>query len=142
MPHDNSRSESARNGTSRNDHGRAERPRGEKPFSTTDNMAFGDVGARNVAVGLRLHREMLGLLSDMGQDWLVRASAEAQLALRLPNRLTAARSVPDAVTAYQEWFGEWINRCSEDGQRLLSDGQKIVVTGTRCFIGERSALSG
>lgn len=107
-----------------------------------DNMAFGDVGARNVAAGLRLHREMLGLLSDMGQDWLARASAEAQLALRLPNRLTAARSVPDAVTAYQEWFGEWLNRCSEDSQRLLSDGQKIVVTGTRCFVGDRSTLSG
>lgn len=142
MPQDNPRSESARNGTSRSDNSRADRSRGEKPSPATDNMAFGEVGTRNVAAGLRLHREMLGLLSDMGQDWLARASAEAQLALRLPNRLTAARSVPDAVTAYQEWFGEWINRCSEDSQRLLSDSQKIVVTGTRCFIGEQSALSG
>lgn len=142
MPQGNPRSESSRNGSSRGDHGRSERPRGEKTFSAMDNMAFGDVGARNVAAGLRLHREMLGLLSDMGQDWLARASAEAQLALRLPNRLTAARSVPDAVTTYQEWFGEWLNRCSEDSQRLLSDGQKIVVTGTRCFVGDRSTLSG
>jgi hypothetical protein len=122
----------------RNDNSRADRSRSERT-SSTQSAAFGDVGAPNVTAGLRLQKELLGLLSDMGQDWFARAAAEAQLALRLPDRLTAARSVPDAVTAYQEWFGEWVNRCSEDSQRLLSDGQKIVVTGTRCFTGRQSA---
>jgi hypothetical protein len=104
-----------------------------------DNMAFGGVGARNISAGLRLQKAMLGLLSDMGQDWFARAAAEAELALRLPNKLTAARSVPDAVTAYQEWFGEWINRYSEDSRRLFSDSQKIVDTSARCLTGRQSA---
>lgn len=142
MPQDNPRSESARNGTPRSDNSRADRSRGEKPFSATDNMAFGDVGARNVAAGLRLQREMLGLLSDMSQDWFARASAEAELALRLPNKLTAARSVPDAVNAYQEWFGEWMNRYSEDSRRLFSDSQKIMDTGARCLTGLQSTPAG
>lgn len=106
-----------------------------------NNTAIGEVGAGDVAAGLRLQNEILGLLSELGQDWLARAAAEALLALRLPTQLTAARSFPDAVAAYQEWFGEWINRCSEDGGRLFSDGQKIVVAGTRCFTKERSQLS-
>lgn len=142
MPEDNPRRGRTRNGTSRRDNSRAERSRGEKPSSAMNNAAIGEVGARDVAAGLRLQKEMLGLLSELGQDWWARAVAEAHLALRLPTRLTAARSFPDAVTAYQEWFGEWINRCSEDGQRLFSDGQKIVVAGTRCFTKEPSALPG
>lgn len=141
MPQDNPRSDRARNGNPRGDHSRTDRPRDEKQ-SETNNGPFNDDGARNVAAGLRLHKEMLGLLSDMGQDWFARATAEAQLALQLPNRLTAAHSIPDAVTAYQEWFGEWIDRCSQDSQRLLSDGQKILVTGTRCLSGGQSAPSG
>jgi len=142
MPQENPRSDSARNGNPRGDISRTNRPLSEKPLSATNNVTFDEIGARNVAAGLRLQKEMLGLLSDMGQDWFARATAEAQLALRLPNRLTAARSVPDAVTAYQEWFGEWIDRCSEDSQRLLSDGQKIVVTGTRCLTGRQFAPPG
>lgn len=107
-----------------------------------NSTAIGEAGARNVTAGLRLQNEMFGLFSELSQNWFARATAEAQLAWRLPNRLTAARSFPDAVTAYQEWFGEWISRCSEDSQRLFSDGQKIVVAGTRCFAEGRPALSG
>ncbi|MFZ2067199.1 MAG: hypothetical protein WAV27_14550, partial [Xanthobacteraceae bacterium] len=98
MPQDNPRSDRARNGSPRGDRGRTERPRDEKPSSVTNDVPFNDDGARSVAFGLRLQKEMLGLLSDMGQDWFARATAEAQLALGLPNRLTAARSIPDAVT--------------------------------------------
>ncbi len=135
MPQDSPRSDRARDRSPRRDHSRTERPRDEKPSSVTNNVPFDADGSRNVAVGLRLQKEMLGLLSDMGQDWFARATAEAQLALGLPNRLTAARSIPDAVTAYQEWFGEWMDRCGQDTQRLLSDGQRMFVTGTRSFTG-------
>jgi hypothetical protein len=119
MPQDNSRSESSRNNMPRGDNGRAERSRNGKPSSASGRAAFGDVDMRNVTAGLRLQKQMIGLLSDISQDWFARATAEAELALRLPNRLTAARTVPDAVTAYQEWFGEWMARCSEDSRRLF-----------------------
>jgi len=137
MPQDNPRGDSTRNNALRSDTSRAERPRNSKPSSARQNTAFGDVGTRHVTAGLRLQKEMIGLLSDMSHDWFARATAEAALALRLPNKLTAARSVPDAVTAYQQWFGEWISRCSEDSQRLLSDSEKIVDTGARCITGKQ-----
>ncbi len=136
MPQDHPRGESSRNNSPRSDNNRAERARHDKA-STVEN-AFGDIGARHVTAGLRLQKEMIGLLSDIGQDWFARATAEAELALRLPNKLTAARSVPDAVAAYQEWFGEWMTRCSEDSQRLFSDSEKIVDTGARCITGKQS----
>jgi hypothetical protein len=76
--------------------------------------------------GLRLQKEMFEVLSSVGRDWFARATSEVELASRLPNKLTAARSVPDALSAYQEWLSEWMNRCGEDSYRFVSDGQRIV----------------
>jgi hypothetical protein len=59
------------------------------------------------------------------------------LALRLPNKLTTARSVPDAFSAHQEWLDEWMRMFGEDTRRLVSDGHKLVDTGVRCFARRR-----
>jgi hypothetical protein len=83
--------------------------------------------------GLRLQGEMFEVLSNIGREWFARATSEAELASRLPNKLTAARSVPDALSAYQEWLGEWMNRCGEDSYRIVSDSQRIISAGVRCF---------
>jgi hypothetical protein len=37
------------------------------------------------------------------------------------------------MSAYQEWLNEWLSMCGEDGRRLISDSQKIMDTGARCF---------
>jgi hypothetical protein len=140
MPQDNPRSDSHRNEDSRADNARAERSRSDKATSAAmGNAAFGESGVRNVAAGLRVQTEMLGLLSEIGQEWFARATSEAELAFKLPNKLTAARSVPDAISAYQEWFGEWMNMRGEDSRRLISDGQRIVETGVRCLAGAAPA---
>jgi hypothetical protein len=91
------------------------------------------MGAGGVVAGLRLQRELFEVLSCVGRDWFARATSEVELASRLPNRLTAARSVPDALSAYQEWVGEWMNRCGEDSYRIVSDSQRIINAGVRCF---------
>jgi hypothetical protein len=132
MPQDNPRSESQRN-----DDSRAERVRDRAAAAA--NAAFGETGARTAAAGLRVQTEMLGLLSEIGQEWFARATSEAELAFKLPNKLTSARTVPDAISAYQEWFGEWMNMRGEDSRRLISDGQRIVETGVRCFAGAAPA---
>jgi hypothetical protein len=137
MPQDNPRSESHRNEDIRADSARAERSRDKAAAAA--NAAFGETGARSVAAGLRVQTEMLGLLSEIGQEWFARATSEAELAFKLPNKLTAARSVPDAISAYQEWFGEWMSMRGEDSRRLISDGQRLVETGVRCFAGATPA---
>lgn len=142
MPQNNPRGESSRNNMLRGDNGRAERSRHEKSSLAMKGAPFGDVEMPSVAAGLRLQKEIIGLLENISQDWFARATAEAELALRLPNKLTAARSVHDAVAAYQQWFGEWVNRCSEDSQRLFSDSEKIVDTGARCFTGRPPVAAG
>lgn len=134
MPQDNPRSESPRTETSRSESARSERPRAERTATASAmDQPIGEMGMRSVTAGLRIQKEMLEIFNDMSREWFERATSEAELAFGLPNRLTSARSIPDAFSAYQEWLGEWMNMRGEDGRRLISDGRKIFDTGVRCF---------
>jgi hypothetical protein len=99
----------------------------------TLSSRIADIGASNFNAGLRMQTEMFDTLQTIGNQWLERRTHEAELALNLPNRLAGARTLPDAVSAYQGWLSEWLAMCDEDGRRFVSDGQKIVATGMRCF---------
>jgi hypothetical protein len=99
----------------------------------TFSSRMADAGAGNFNAGLRMQTEMFDTLHTIGNQWLERKTHEAELALNLPNRLAGARSLPEAVSAYQEWLSEWLAMCDEDGRRFVSDSQRIVATGMRCF---------
>ena len=78
-----------------------------------------------------MQTEMLGAIEEIGRDWVARATSHTELAFDLPNRLTDARTVLDAITAYQAWLDEWLELRGESGRRLILDGQKIVDSGAR-----------
>ena len=133
MPQDNQRSDTQRSAiTGGTTHG--ERSRSQKRSAGNgQESSFGVMGAGGVMAGLRLQKEMFEVLSRVGRDWFARATSEVELASTLPNKLTAVRSVPDALSAYQEWLSEWTNRCGEDSYRIVSDSQKIINASVRCF---------
>ena len=54
-----------------------------------------EIGLQNVKTGLRLHQEIFDACHGIGRDWLERATSDAELALKLPNKIGSARSVPD-----------------------------------------------
>jgi hypothetical protein len=99
------------------------------------NMPFGEVGVGNVKAALRLQTEMFDVLHDIGRNWVARATSEAEFAFGLPNKLTAAQTVPDALSAYHEWLNEWMNMCSEDSRRFIADSQRIMDKSVGCFSG-------
>ncbi len=142
MPQDHPRTESQRSENPRGESSRSERgesARSEQVRSERSAAAaatgaqFADMGVSSVKTSLRLQKELIETFQDIGRDWLTRAASEAELAFKLPNKLTNARSVPDAVSAYQEWLNELLSMFGEDSRRFVSDGQKIVDTGMRCF---------
>jgi hypothetical protein len=61
--------------------------------------------------------------------------------VKLSNRLSAARSVPDAIAAYQEWLSEEMGARAEDARRLMSNGQKFMDTSTRLLSNGWSSVS-
>ena len=118
----------------RDESARAKRPGNQSSTKASPSIApFAEMGPRNVKAALRLQMEMFEVLHDVGRDWLKRAASEAELALNLPNKLTAAQTVPAALSAYQEWLGEWMSMVSEDGRHFIANSQKIVDRSVSCF---------
>jgi hypothetical protein len=134
MPQDNPRTETNRGEQQRAPSARLEQMRGESVAAAEMfTTQIGDMGKRGISAGLRMQTEMLDALRLMNRDWVACTTSEAELALNLPNRLAGARSIPQAITAYQQWLNEWLTMCSEDGRRLAADGQKFMASGVRCL---------
>ena|ERR1700722_14723617 len=141
MPQDNPRTETNRTETYRTEpqqrggnSTRSEQMRGENTAAAeTFTTQIGDIGKRSIHAGLRMQTEMFDALQTISHDWITCTTSEAELALNLPNRLVGTRSIPEAITAYQEWLNEWLTMCNEDGRRLVADGQKFMTTGVRCL---------
>jgi hypothetical protein len=139
MPPDNPRTDNPRTDANRSEQQRAagarfEQMRGENMATAeTFTAQIGDMGRRGISAGLRMQTEMLDALQAISRDWVACTTSEAELALNLPNRLAGARSIPEAITAYQQWLSEWLAVCSEDGRRLAADGQKFMTSGVRCL---------
>lgn len=103
--------------------------------------SIGDFGPNSIKAGLQYQREMLETFEDISRTWLARATTETEFVFALPARLTAARTVPDAVSAYQEWLTEWMNMIGEDSRLLLTDGGKVMGAGARCFAGASPVMT-
>ena len=54
------------------------------------------------------------------------ATAEIELGVKLTQKLGAARSFPDVVSAYQEWLSEAMNSRSEDARQFIANSQKLI----------------
>ena len=75
--------------------------------------------------------EQLSNFRETNRQWLERVQAEASLASELISKLTAARSIPDAMTAYQEWGGRRLEIMAEDTKHLMDNTQKFMQTSAR-----------
>lgn len=75
--------------------------------------------------------ELFETFREMSRNWIERASAEAELGFKLTKDLNAARSVPDAVAACQQWLTKEMDSRAEDARQFMSDGQKLMDTSAR-----------
>jgi hypothetical protein len=131
MPYDDDMTDA---GNPRDESARARRCDNQtSTMASLSSALFGEMGPRNVKAALRLQMEMFEVLHDVGRDWLKRATSEAELAFNLPNKLTAAQTVPAALSVYQEWLSEWVSMVSDDGRHFIADSQKIVDRSVSCF---------
>jgi hypothetical protein len=58
--------------------------------------------------------------------------SQAKLGSEFVAKLTAARSIPEVATAYQEWASRQMEMAAEDAKRIFADGQKLAETARVC----------
>jgi hypothetical protein len=77
--------------------------------------------------------EFASTFEEMSRAVMSRATAEIELGVRFTQKLGAARSLPDVMSAYQEWLSEEMNARSEDARQFMTNSQKFITAGTRFF---------
>jgi vacuolar-type H+-ATPase subunit E/Vma4 len=84
--------------------------------------------------------EFATTFEEMTRSVMSRATAEIELGVKLTRRLGASRSLPDVVSAYQEWLSEEMKARSEDARQFMTNSQKFITASTRIFSNGGSGL--
>jgi hypothetical protein len=121
---------------------RTRTPRGGAAMSTNESMPkwpmpnfspvdFTKLGKEQADALAEMQRELTRLIEQANADWLARLELERDLASDLTGKLSAAKSLPDAAKAYQEWMARRMETMTKDSQKFLSDSQKFVASMNR-----------
>jgi hypothetical protein len=78
-----------------------------------------------------MQTEQLEKLQEVNRNWIDRIQSQAKLGFEFAGKLTAAHSIPEVATAYQEWASRQMEMAAEDAKRIFADGQKLAETGAR-----------
>lgn len=103
----------------------------ESQGEANEKSWFAAMGKKRVEDFANAQTEFLGKLQEANRQWFERMQSEASLASEFASKLSAARSIPDAMTACQEWTSRRFEMMAEDGKHFLTDIQKFVETGSR-----------
>jgi hypothetical protein len=87
---------------------------------------FPDLGKEGAHAMLNVQKELLDAYEQASRVWLARVKTEADFWSDLASKLTATRSVPEALGAYQESVAQRMQMAAEDGRRLFDECQKIT----------------
>jgi hypothetical protein len=73
--------------------------------------------------------ELWDIFQETNRQWLDRMQAEANLASEFASKLTGAKSIPDAMTACQEWGNRHFEMMAEDAKHAMDATEKFMRAG-------------
>ncbi len=102
--------------------------------------AVAESGNKRVEDLINFQIELFKYLQEVNQDWLAHMQSEAGMASEFASKLAAARSMPEAAAAYQQWASRRIELLAEDGKRLFADTQKLTEIVARAFVNGQTGV--
>jgi hypothetical protein len=73
-----------------------------------------------------LQKAILESYEQASRAWLARMQSEVSLWSDLANKLSATRSVPEALESYTKCVSERMQMAAEDGRRMVDESQRIT----------------
>jgi hypothetical protein len=89
------------------------------------------LGKHQTEAMLNMQKEVMAVCEEANRNWIERVKSEVELWSELASKLSASKSVPDGVGAYQDTVAQRMKLAAEDGQRLFDESQKIIGAMTR-----------
>ncbi len=106
---------------------RLERP---LPLNLTP-AELAETGKKRMEECLRAQSEFLETLQQANRQWLDRIQTETAFVSEFSSKMSTARSLPEAMSACQDYAKRWFEMMAEDGEHLLADSKALMETGAR-----------
>jgi hypothetical protein len=94
--------------------------------STEPSPPFAKLGQEQTEAMAGMQKEILDAYEQANRAWLARVKSEVEFWSDLASKLSATRSVPEAMETYQKSAAHRMQMAAEDGRRLTEDYQKIM----------------
>jgi hypothetical protein len=104
-------------------------------------IPFFNVGQERTEAATALQKELLETYEQASRAWLARVESEVALWSDLATKLTASRSIPEALEAYTKSASQRMEMTVEDGRHLLNDCQQISQKITKSLTNGSSSRS-
>jgi hypothetical protein len=88
------------------------------------SLPFMNWGRTEAAMSLQ--KELLESYEQASRAWLARVQSEIALWSDLATKLTATRTVPEALEAYSKCVSQRMQMAADDGRRLADESQQIT----------------
>ena len=83
-------------------------------------------GQERTEAATALQKDLLASYEEASRAWLARVQSEVALWSDLASKLTATRSVPEALETYSKCVSERMKMAADDGRKLADEAQKIT----------------
>lgn len=94
--------------------------------ATAGAESFMKLGREQTEATFKIQKELLEAYDEASRAWLARVQSEVALWSQLATKLAATRSVPEALSAYQELVSQRMQMAAEDGKRLSDECREIM----------------
>jgi hypothetical protein len=106
------------------------------------SIPFFHFGQERAEAAVVLQKELLAAYEQTSRAWLARVQSEVALWSELATKLTATRSVPEAIEAYTKCVSKQMEMTAENGQYLFNDCQQISQKITKSLSNGWSTTNG
>src|SRR5262249_17149696 len=103
------------------------------PAAKPDLPPFVNWGQEQTGAALGLQKELLASYEQVNRVWLARPQSEVALWSDLATRLTATKTVPEALEAYAKCVSERMKMAADDGRLLADEAQQITQKITKAL---------
>ena len=87
--------------------------------------SFLNWGQDRSEAAMRLQKAILESYEQASRAWLDRVQSEVSLWSDLANKLSATKSVPEALETYTKCISQRMQMAADDGRRMVEEAQQI-----------------
>jgi hypothetical protein len=95
-------------------------------FFMTPDIA--KIGKENFETLAAIQKQVLDVFAKANKEWIDCANQEAKLTSTLTQKVTTAKSVPEAAAACQEWVSQQIELLSSQARKTIDAAQDFTKT--------------